>query len=569
MSGMRIDLIDIAVIVAYFIGIVLLGLWIARKKIHGGQDYFLASHDMTWPLVGASLFSTNISSQQFVGQAGLAFSIGIAAGAFQMVGAMCFLMLAVLFLETYMGLRIFTSPEFFQRRFSPACRSFVSVINILIIMLGNVAASFYAGAAVLTTLLGWDQSPHEDALFWTAVIIIGVTTGSYTLLGGLRSVIYTDFVQTFILIGGGVITLVAGVIKAGGVAAVLALHDAGGTSMWTAIRPWNHPYGWLPFVTGVVVLGIHGHCTDHDYIQRTLAAKNLYHAKMGAVLASFLKVLALFIIAAPGVVAASIYHDLKSGDLAYSRLLIDVIPVGLAGLCLAGLLAAIQSSVSSGLSATASLLAYDFIVKRVKNPSDKFVLVLGRAIVFGLLTLAIIWAPFIRNFKGLFNYLVAVWTYTAPPVFVCVLLGLFYRPANAKGAIATLSLGAALSVIGFSVLNIKIAPFLRIKESLPMYLQNNLNLSFVITLISAAVMLIVSHATGSSVEDLEKAEAIRRSRTLDLEPMSPGEKRKYRCAVAVFLAAWLVVLIAFSPLGLGKRAKSVQTPAQSVSGALP
>ncbi|MCX7012966.1 MAG: sodium/solute symporter [Candidatus Sumerlaeota bacterium] len=552
MDGIRIQFIDILVIVAYFIGVVSLGLWIARKKIAGGRDYFLASREMTWPLVGASLFSTNISSQQFVGQAGMAFTLGIVVGAFQMIGGMCFLFLAVFFLDTYMSLKLFTSPEFFERRFSRGNRVFVSLINILIIMMGNVAASFYGGAVVLSALLGWDVSPHSNELFWAAVILIGVTTGSYTLLGGLRSVIYTDFVQAFILIAGGAITLIAGMAKVGGPHALFGLADASGASMWSIIRPWSHQLGWLPLLSGVFILGVHGHCTDHDYIQRCLSAKNLYHAKMGAVFASFLKVSALFIIVMPGVIAARLYPDLKTPDSAYARLLIDVIPVGLSGLCLAGLLAAIQSSVSSGLSATGSLLSYDFVLRHVKDPSDRKALVLGRLIVLVLLILSMVWAPFIRHSTLLYSYLIKVWTYTAPPVFVCVLFGLYYKWANAKAALATMFEGAALSIAGVSTLNLKYAPFPQWKDHLPVYLKNDLNMSFIITLVCVAIMLIVSHATGATQEDLEKAEAIRRSRAVDLAPMSRLETIKYRSTVAVFLLVWVAVLLTFSPLGLGR-----------------
>ena len=188
MESLRISYIDVAIIISYFVGIVLLGVWISRHKIKGREDFFLAGRDMTWPLVGASLFSTNISSQQFVGQAGAAFTFGIIMGGFQMTGAMCFTFLAVFFLQVYRGLRLYTSPEFYERRFSPGCRTFISTVNLVYIMTGTVAAALYAGATVMITLLGWKGT----TALWTAVIVLGVTTGIYTLLGGLRSVIRTS-----------------------------------------------------------------------------------------------------------------------------------------------------------------------------------------------------------------------------------------------------------------------------------------------------------------------------------------------------------------------------------------
>ena len=180
---MKIHSIDFLIILIYFVGIIMLGLWISRRQASGGRDFFLASNSMKWPFVGASLFATNISSQQFVGQAGLAFSVGIIAGGFQIVGAVCFVLLAAFFIKTYMGLRLATSPEFFERRYSGRCRTIVSFINLMMIVLGNIAAALYAGALVLTNLFGWDTGEHAELLYWLSVFLIGIAAGTYTLAG--------------------------------------------------------------------------------------------------------------------------------------------------------------------------------------------------------------------------------------------------------------------------------------------------------------------------------------------------------------------------------------------------
>ena len=389
---------------------------------------------MRWPFIGASLFATNISSQQFVGQAGLAFAVGIIAGGFQIVGAFCFILLASLFIRTYMGLRLATSPEFFEKRYSGRCRVIVSFINLMMIVLANIAAALYAGALVLTHLLGWDEMRNAELLYWCAIFLIGIAAGTYTLLGGLKAVIYCDFVQMIVLMLGGALLLYFGIGELGGIKAVFAnSFDAEGEPMWSLYRPWDHPYGWLPMLTGGLVLGIHGHCTDHDYIQRALSAGSLYHAKMGALFAGLLKTLALFFIAAPGVVAAQLFQgqELIARDNAYVSLLTEVMPIGLLGLCLAGLLAAIMSSVDSGLCACGSLLTYDFFAKIKKGASEKDLLKEGRIIMVILLVACMLIAPFIRNFKGLFDYLLAVWAFLSPGVFVTVMFGLFYKnPLN-------------------------------------------------------------------------------------------------------------------------------------------
>jgi len=549
---MKVELIDVLIIGAYFVGIVGLGVWISRKQAKGGREFFLAGSKMRWPFIGASLFATNISSQQFVGQAGLAFTVGIIAGGFQMIGAMCFMFLAVFFIQTYMGLKLTTSPEFFERRYSSSCRVIVSFINLMMVVLGNIAAALYAGATVLTHLLGWDVGPAANAMFWTAVILIGVAAGTYTLLGGLKAVIYCDFIQTVVLVMAGVFAVIFAVIKIGGVGAALSFHGEGGASMWTLAHPWRHDFGWLPMLTGTIVLGVHGHCTDQDYVQRALSAGNLYHAKMGAIFGGFLKVLALFVIAAPGVLAAKLVSmgrlEVGAGDSAYAALLTNVIPTGFLGLCLAGLLAAIMSSVDSGLCACGSLLTYDFFAKIRKTADEKALLRDGRIIMVILLVGCILLAPLIREFEGLFQYLLYVWALLAPPVFVCVVFGLYYRRANAKGAFATLLVGCGLGLVAFAVL--KFPSLEGFRESLPVYLQNKLNIGFVNTAICAVVMFVVSRFSEHTQEDEAKCAAVRQSG--EVAPMTSEERRRYRLFVAGLIVFWVVVLVFFSPLGVGK-----------------
>ncbi|MHC4517059.1 MAG: sodium:solute symporter family transporter [Planctomycetota bacterium] len=549
---MKVGLLDTSIIGAYFIAIVGLGLWISRRRAKGGREFFLAGNRMTWPFIGASLFATNISSQQFVGQAGLAFTVGLVAGGFQMIGAMCFMFLAVFFLRTYMGLRLTTSPEFFERRYSVRCRTLVSFINLMMVVLANLTAALYAGATVLTHLLGWDTNPHANVLFGAAVLLIGLAAGVYTLLGGLRAVIYCDFVQMIVLVLGGALLLLFGIARAGGISEVLAFRAADGTAMWTLIRPWHHDFGWLTMLTGTVVLGVHGHCTDQDYVQRALSASSLYHAKMGAVFGGFLKVLALFVIAAPGVVAAQLVSQgaltVPEGDSAYVAMLAGVMPVGLLGVCLAGLLAAIMSSVDSGLCACGSLLTYDFLAKIRRTADDRELLRDGRIIMAVVLAGCILIAPSIRYFEGLFHYLLYVWALLAPPVFVCVIFGLYCSRASARAAFVTLVVGCLLGLAALAILKF---PFLGdFRHSLPLYLQNKLNIGFVNALVCAIVMFAVSYFGPYTDEDRAKAELIRQSG--HVMPMTTPQRIKYWLFLGSFVLVWLGVLLVFCPLGIGR-----------------
>ncbi len=537
MNSLRITAFDGAIVGGYFFLTIALGLWFGRHKIKDAESLFLANREATWPLIGASMFSANISSQQFVGQAGLAYTIGLAAGAFQLVGALCFALLAVFFVDVYLAMKLRTSPEFFERRYSPGARMFVSAINIVMILAANIATALYAGATVLSDLLGWNSAVQ----FNLAVAVIAGAAGTYTILGGLRSVLWTDLLQAGLLILGGATTLVLSLSAAGGWAAVLPTYNADGRSLWSVVQPWDHAFGWLPLITGALILGVHSHCTDHDYVQRALAARSVFHSKMGALFAAFLKVLALFIIAAPGVIAAKLLPGLAHPDQAYARLVSTYVPPGLAGLVLAGLLAAILGTVAAGLSASSSMVSYDFVLRFAPKLTEPARVRLGRGLMLGVLLLCAVLAPGIRQFKGVFTYLVQLWSLLAPPVFVCVVAGVFTQRATARGAAATLVTGTMLGALTFWALGTP-----AVVEQLPRYLRSALNCGFVITLVCAGVMTVVS--VGSKPD--AAAAALAGAQRAAAKPMTSHERRLYQIVLLALAVVWLAVTITFSPFGL-------------------
>jgi len=419
---------------------------------------------------------------------------------------------------------------------------FVSAINIVMIISANIATALYAGATVLTDLLGWTTGLH----FLLAVAAIAVAAGTYTILGGLRSVLWTDLFQSTLLVVGGIVTFGVSLSAAGGWDAVLPTYDANGRSLWTVIQPWNHAFGWLPIMTGALILGVHGHCTDHDYVQRALAARSVFHSKMGALFAAFLKVLALFIIAAPGVIAAKLLPGLAHPDQAYARLVTTYVPPGLAGLVLAGLLAAILGTVAAGLSASASMVSYDFVQRFAPRLSEGIRVRLGRGIMVGILVLCATLAPQIRDFKGVFSYLVQVWSLLAPPVFVCVVAGIFTRRASARGATATLATGSVLGVITFWALR---SP--EVSAQLPVYLRSALNCGFVITVVCAGVMAWFSRGNGGVAQSQEIADLTAAAGKVS---MSQGERLTFRLTLGLLAIVWVGVLFTFSPWGVAGRA---------------
>jgi SSS family solute:Na+ symporter len=537
MNAARVGALDVGIVAGYFLLTIAFGLWMGRRKVKSGDDLFLADREATWPMVGASLFSANISSQQFVGQAGLAYTIGIAAGAFQMVGAMCFVFLAVFFVEVYLGLRLRTAPEFFERRYNSGSRLFVAAINIVMILAANIVTALYAGATVITDLMGWSTAFH----FNLAVVVIAVAAGLYTVLGGLRSILWVDLMQATLLVLGGALTLVLAVNAAGGVEAVLAHRDVAGDNPWSIVRPWTHPYGWLPLLTGAVILGVHSHCTDHDYVQRALAARSVFHSKMGAVFAGFLKVLALFIIAAPGVVAAKLIPGLAHPDQAYTRLITEYVPSGLVGLVMAGLLAAILGTVAAGLSASSAMLVFDFVGKFRPKMTEEKKVKLGRAVMIGILILCALLAPSIKNFQGVFGYLVRIWSLLAPPVFVCVVFGVFSKRATSRGAVATLTVGCVLGAAAFWMLG---KP--EMLANLPIYFRSPLNLGFVITVVCSVVMWLLRAGTPVPAA----AEIVRHNTDPGRVEMTLAERQTYRISLGLLLALIFGVVLMLSPWGL-------------------
>lgn len=555
MTSLRITPFDTAVVVVCFLLTLAIGAWMGRRKVRSVETLFLADREATWPLIGASLFAANISSQQFVGQAGLAYAIGLVAGGFQLVGAFCFTLLAVFFVDVYLGLRLRTAPEFFERRYHVGARVCVSAINLIIVLGANVTTALYAGATVLTDLAGWNSPVH----FYVAIVVIAAGAGVTTIIGGLRSVLWMDLLLSAVLVAGGAVTFFACLHQAGGWSAVLPMRDDHGVPLWSVIQPWWREFGWLPLATGAVVLGVHGHCTDQDYVQRALSARSLFHSKMGALFAALLKIAALFIIAAPGVLAAKLLPGLPHPDQAYARLVATYVPAGLIGLVFAGLFSAILGSVSAGLAASSSLISYDFIGRLMPAMSEPHRVRLGRIIMAVLLVLCAVFAPGIRQFQGVYVYIVRLGAAFGPAVFVCVVAGIFTRRASGRGATATLIAGTLFGLASYWMQD---TPHLA--AELPVYLRSSLNTSFVNTLFCTGVMLLWSRRAEGEPRAREIREACR---SAPLAPMTVNERRIYFGALGGLAVLWLAVLLAFSPWGLPREKSAATAAAQPAAPA--
>lgn len=433
-----ISTLDGIILGSYFLVIWAIGFYFSRKE-RTSTDYFLAGRHVGWFAIGASLFATNISSEHFIGLAGMGAASGLAVGHFEWLACLIVLVLGWLFVPFYLKSGVFTMPEFLERRFNRTARQYLTAISIIGYVLTKISVTLYAGSLLLKHVLGID--PMVSAIF------LVLATGVYTVAGGLSAVIYTELVQTFVLIGGAVALTLLGIHEVGG---MQALYHQLPADYFHMFKPWNHPdFPWTGIVFGAPILGIWYWCTDQFIVQRVLSAKGLSQARSGTILAGYLKILPVFILVLPGVVAAALWPDVR-GDMAYPTLVTRLLPVGLKGIVLASLLAALMSSLAACFNSTSTLFTMDFYKQWRRNASEKELVYIGRIATTVLVGIGILWVPFIKHLSSqIYIYLQSVQAYISPPIAACFLIGIFWRRANGKGAVAALLTGFVLGVIRF------------------------------------------------------------------------------------------------------------------------
>jgi len=514
--------LDWAVLVAYFVVIIGVGVWKSRGA--GSEDYYLAGRKLHWFVIGNALFAANISSEQFVGQAGQAFAGGLLVGNWQWIGAITLALFAVLFVPVYFRARLHTIPEYLERRFSPGCRTFISVVNLAVLAFVKVALTLHAGGTIVAVLAGPEW-------YGRGVWILGLTAGAYTLVGGLSAAVITETIQSALLIASGAVTAVLGLHAIGGWDALVA--KVGDPEAFSLIRPADHlQYPWPAFFLGGTLLSFYYWGMDMEIAQRFLGARDARHGRLGAVYAGFLKLLALFVIVLPGLVAR-VYLDERNVavdhmDQAYPTMLRTLLPTGVAGLALAGLAAASMSTIDSGLCAISSLFAFD-VWKKVRPAStDRQLVRVGRVAVLVGLAIGLLWAPSIRTFGGgMFLYLINAMTYVTPGIIVCFLAGVFWRGARTAGAWASLVVGVPLGVALFVV---------KVRTNAPLFGVADLYVSLGLFAVSALAMLFGSLVLArGAAEPRDEALFFRASEMLAGEDTLPLWKRS---------GAWLAVLAA-------------------------
>jgi len=485
--------LDWIVIAVYFAGLFAIVWWSSRKQ-DTTADYFLAGRNVGFFVIGASLFASNIGSEHIVGLSGQGATTGMAMAHYEL-HAWIMVMLAWVFVPFYYRAAVYTVPEFLEKRFSPAVRMVLSVVSLLAYVFTKVSVTVYAGAKVFETLLPETFGSPENA-FWNGAILTVLLTGIYTVFGGLKAVLYTDTAQTVILLIGSFAITFIGLSQLGGWSELqqVAAENSERFALW---RPIDDPdFPWLGILIGSPIVGIWYWCTDQYIVQRTLSAKNLRHARRGALFGGVLKVTPVLIFIIPGMIGFAMHErdlidlpmktveaetvaqleqtdtppaaaraeipeagadadtaeagaeQIVDGDRVFATLVTTLLPTGLRGLVVAGLLAALMSSLSSLFNSSASLFTVDVYEKINPGMSERHLVTVGRIATSIVVVLGLVWIPVMSAVSelGLYHYLQSVQGYLAPPITTVFLLGLFWNRINASGALAGLVLGFLLGL---------------------------------------------------------------------------------------------------------------------------
>ena len=439
--------LDWIVLGIYFFALIGVAVWVFIQKNNNTEDYFLAGRNAGWFVIGASIFASNIGSEHVVGLAGTGFESGTPMAHYEL-HAWIVLLLGWLFLPFYIRSGVYTTPEFLEKRFDSRSRWFLSVFSLLAYVLTKVSITIYAGGIVVSELLGIP--------FWYGAIGVVIFTGIYTVIGGLKAVIYTETLQTVILIFGSLLITILGLNEVGGwgqlretVTSVSPDHF----DMWRPISDPNFP--WTGMLIGGTIVGIWYWCTDQYIVQRTLAANNITIARRGAIFGAYLKLLPILIFLMPGIIAFALTlqqpetYIVDRADRAFPMLVKTLLPVGIKGLVAGGLMAALMSSLASVFNSCSTIFTIDIYKKIKPDMSEKSLIKIGKIATFVIVLLGVIWIPIMDKIGGgvMYQYLQNVQSYIAPPVTAVFLLGIIWKRVTSDGAIYTLISGLILLLL--------------------------------------------------------------------------------------------------------------------------
>ncbi len=416
----------------------MIGIYHQRSKVKTSEDYFLAGRKMGWVAVGTSLFATNISSEHLIGLAGTGSTRGLSVGQFEWLAVFILIILGYVFAPIFIRSKVFTVPEFFGQRFDRRSRTYLTAISIVAYFFTKIAVTLLAASYLLKLVLGWDM--------FASTVLIVLLTGLYTIVGGLQSVIKTQIFQTGLLIFGAFLLVYYGISEIGG---LTALTEKLPSDYFTLFKPTDDPdFPWTGMIFGAPILAIWYWCTDQYIVQRILSAKGIEDARKGTLLAGFLKIFPIFLFILPGMIAVVLFPGI-SGNEAYTYLLTgDLLPMGVKGIVIAGLFAALMSSLSSAFNSSATLIANDIYKPRKENLTDDEFVLVGRLATTIIVILTICLIPLLKMIStDIYLYLQTLQAYISPPIASVFLIGVFWKRVTGSAAILALITGGILGFI--------------------------------------------------------------------------------------------------------------------------
>jgi len=534
--------VDWFVILGYFLIVFGIAWWayLKEKRSQTTTEYFLAGRNLGWWIIGAAVFSSNIGSEHLVGLAGSGATDGVAMAHYEL-HAWCLLVLAWVMVPFYMRSKVFTMPEFLERRFSPVNRTVLSLISLVAYVLTKLAVGIFAGGVVFAVMMPDVTFMGLDS-FWIGSVLVIVLTGIYTIMGGMRAVAYTSAIQTVILVIGSAFVTYFGLKALGGWGALREWAGSEMFNLWKPIVPegvsatwapvkeptrmawyFNNNYPWIGMLFCAPIIGLWYWCTDQYIVQRVLGAQNEKDARRGSICSAALKLLPVFIFIIPGMIAFALAKSGQNAALqqtffdangqiirdnaqqAFPMLVAEVLPIGIRGIVVAGLLAALMSSLAGAFNASAALFTIDFYSKLRPLASQKHVVWIGRVATAVMVLIGLAWIPVIKGGKGLYDYLQGIQSYLAPPIFVVFFLGVFSKRLNAKGCLWALIVGFALGLFRLAVdTPVKMIKDFSYTEGSFLWIVNNMYFqyySLLIFLVCIGVMVLVSRLTNEPAYD--------------------------------------------------------------------
>ncbi len=544
----RITSADWLMIALYFGILLCVAWWVVRKGKDSAADYFLAGRNLGWWIIGASIFASNIGSEHIVGLAGSGATSGVAMAHYEL-HAWCLLVLAWVFVPFYMRSMVFTMPEFLERRFSANSRYILSVVSRITFVISKIAVGIFAGGVVFGTLfpeMRLNVVGVSIDSFWIGSVLVIVLTGLYTTLGGMRAVAYNDAVQVSVLIFGSALLTGYGLVRLGGWSELRHWCGSDMFNLWKPLIPkgiegtwapvietgasgqvirqawyFNGNFPWLGMLFCAPIIGLWYWCTDQYIVQRALGAPNETVARRGSIFAAFLKLFPVYLFIIPGMICFALAKSGKVPELAsmigpdgqaipaasngaFPMMVQYLLPPGIRGIVVAGLLSALMGSLAGVFNACSTLFTVDLYEKWKKGASQHQIVRMGRIATVIMVLIALAWIPVIKNAKGLYTYLQSVQGYLAPPIFVVFFFGVFFKRLNAHGALWAMIVGFALGLFRMVVdtpVTLGLEGFQNgYSEGSLLWIINNIYFQYfsvLITIVSAVVMVVVSYLTAA------------------------------------------------------------------------